>query len=616
MPYPYTLTPDGHTLEPEDVVKPPAETQEDSTSTQPPKPDPVTGPPAFDSGPSPYLTQEATSHAQPPSTDEEEERREQRIERARQRFENAKQSATNMQLPAGVAQTDSLPDIDDIKSQYVAGIGEITIHPADIEYQLAAQHNPVLYELRCAIRQEGIPPLFQRHPKLYLSMCGEHGMDEENDKEAEDYLLYSLNGDSKHQNTDDPVNAVWQETLTAYEAFKADTENEVAEAAYKSKLEAYQALVENTYGIEFTHVKGRTSWDLLGIRMAHVAFEEMATALSIAVRDYFGLQWDDATAFRRIMGKITIHNSIEPAPKYQSGPREGQIKGIAQVRGDEIVIYWNEKENRNFYLLPHTVLHELGHILNANGAYGVKQFKAWFNFLEDYPESREGMGNPDEDVLIGKTTIYNYSSKRILPTLAEDIGIWNPDHVIFDDLPEWFPRQIQSYQQSPEETNNEKTADAILNWVKHVIAGGRFGFTSDDQGLNWQRIMDRHMDEVIRNAFVHNMMPNDGPIDVSHMGGYPTIYGLATVQAAIGLNARSTPVYLEDGSNVVTMFRNGQRIAILGRSEDGAWIATERYGVLVWASRGTEKAPLLILPVYLNIEDLPVYTGAPLDLDP
>ena len=108
MPYPYTLMPDGHTLEPEDVVKPPAETQEESTSTQspfldfgnPPLPqtgaptlDPVTGPPAFDSGPSPHLTQEATSHAQPPSTDEEVDRRKQRKERARQRFENAKQSS-------------------------------------------------------------------------------------------------------------------------------------------------------------------------------------------------------------------------------------------------------------------------------------------------------------------------------------------------------------------------------------------------------------------------------------------------------------------------------------------------------------------------------------------
>ena len=105
--------------------------------------------------------------------------------------------------------------------------------------------------------------------------------------------------------------------------------------------------------------------------MAHVAFEEMAKALGIAVRDYRGFQWDDATAFRRTIGKITIHNSSEPAPKFQSGPLIGQPKGTAQVRGDVIVVYWNEKKNRNFYLLPNTVLHELGHILNANGAFGA-----------------------------------------------------------------------------------------------------------------------------------------------------------------------------------------------------------------------------------------------------
>ena len=52
--FPYTLLPDGHTLEPEDVVNPPATTQEESTSTQSPppasttpEPEPVTGPTGF-----------------------------------------------------------------------------------------------------------------------------------------------------------------------------------------------------------------------------------------------------------------------------------------------------------------------------------------------------------------------------------------------------------------------------------------------------------------------------------------------------------------------------------------------------------------------------------------
>ena len=583
----------------------PAETQEESTSTQPSKPDPVAGPPPFDFGPSPYLTQEATSYAQPPSTDEEANRREQRIESAMQRFEDAQQSATPPQSRSDGAQTETLPDIDENELRYVAEVGEITVHPVDMDYRIAAQYNAVLNEVRVMVLDEGVPSALQSNPDLLLSLCADYGIDEENDAEARAFLDDYTIGDAYQQHKDDPLNAVWQETLTAYEKFKADKENKDAEAAFKSKLKAYKALVENIYGVELTHVEDRTSWDLLGIRMAHVAFEEMAKALGIAVSDYFGLHLDDATAFRWAIGKITIHNSIEPAPKFQSGPLKGQPKGIAQVRRDDIVVYWNEKENRNFYLIPNTVLHESGHILNANGAFGVNQYKAWFNFLEDYPESRKGMGEPADDVLIGKKTIYNYSSEIILPTLAQDIGIWDPDHVIFDDLPNWFPRQIQSYQQSTEETNNEKTADAIVNWVKHLITGGRFGFTSDERGLNWLRIMDENMDEGIRNAIVNNMMPNDGPIDVSHLGGYPKIYGLATVRAPIGLNARSTPV-LKGQENVVTVLKDGQRIAVLGISEDKQLIASERYGVLVWVSRGKRDNPLLMLPEDLKIEDLPV----------
>ena len=401
-------------------------------------------------------------------------------ERARQERE----SARNGQSASGGSQTaDTLPDIDEIKLRYATEAGGITIHPVDIEAQIAAQHNELLKEVLQICQCEGVPPILRNQPDIFLGLCADYGIDEDNDAEARAFLDDFSIGDAYQQHKDDPLNAVRQETLTAFEMFKADTKNEVAEAAYKNKLQAYKALVENTFGVEFTHVEGRTSWDLLGIIMAHVAFEDMAKALSITVRDEFGLQWDEATAFRRTIGKITIHNSIEPAPKYESGPRKGQLKGIAQVRGDKIVVYWNETKNRNFYLIPNTVLHELGHILNANGAFGVNQFKAWFNFLEDYPESREGMGAPDEDELIGKTTIYNYSSKRILPTLAQDIGIWDPDHVIFDDLEEWFPRQIQSYQQSEEKVDkNEITADAILNWVKHVITGGRFGFTRRRKG--------------------------------------------------------------------------------------------------------------------------------------
>ena len=418
--------------------------------------------------------------------------------------------------------------------------GENRIDPADIKFYLAARHNPVLKELQLICQQEKIPSPWKDRPNLLLWLCTNYGIDEENDAEARDYLDHITNRGSRQQRKEDPVNAAWQETLAAYEVSTADEQNADAKAVFHSKLEAYQTLVEETFGVEFTHVKDRTSWDLLGIRMAHVAFEEMAKALGIAVRDFFGLHWDDATAFRRTIGKIAIHNSSDPAPVYEEGPLKGEPKAIAVVQGKHIKIFWNEKLRRNFYLIPNVVLHELGHILNANGAFGANQFNAWFNLLEGHPGSREGMGAPDEDVLIGKKEIYRYQSERILPTLAQDIGIWDPDHVIFDELRDDFPTQIQSLQQSTEDTPNEITADAKVNWVKHLIAGGRFGFTRDEKGLNWQRIMDSNMDEQIRNSIAHNALKDERNLAVFiEHGMLPEIRGRGTIVA--GTNVRSSP---------------------------------------------------------------------------
>ena len=413
-----------------------------------------------------------------------------------------------------------------------------------IDAKIAAQHNELLKEVLQICQHEGVPSILRNQPDIFLGLCADYGIDEENDAEARAFLDDFSIGDAYQQHKDDPVNAAWEETLTAYELFKADTENKGAEATFESKLMAYKALVESTYGVEFTHDESDsnkdTSWDLLGIRMAHVAFEEMAIALSIAIRDEFGLQWDEATAFRRTIGKITIHNSIEPAPKYEEGPLKGKPKAIAIVDGKHIKVFWNETLGRNFYLIPNVVLHELGHILNANGAFGANQFNAWFNLLKDRPGSREGMGNPDADVLIGKTVIYSYQSEMILPTLAQDIGIWDPDHVIFDELRYDFGTQIQSLQQSTEETPNEITADAIVNWVKHLITAGRFGFTSEDEGLNWLRIMGANMDEQIRNSIAHIALKDERNLVVFiEHGMLPEIKGRGTIEA--GTNIRPGP---------------------------------------------------------------------------
>ena len=128
--------------------------------------------------------------------------------------------------------------------------------------------------------------------------------------------------------------------------------------------------------------------------------------------------------------------------------------------------------------IPNVVLHELGHILNANGAFGANQFNAWFNLLEGHPGSREGMGAPDEDVLIGKKEIYRYQSERILPTLAQDIGIWDPDHVIFDELRDEFPNSntivTTEYRRHPKRDNSRcqsklgQTSDRWREFWLHI----------------------------------------------------------------------------------------------------------------------------------------------------
>ena len=507
-------------------------------------------------------------------------------------------------------ETTDKPVLRDIEE--VEGNG---IDPVRIEAQIAAQHNPLLCDIRFFTEHEGIPVLLQGNTEACLRLFGDFGIDEENDAEARDYLEHITNGGSYEKHKDDPLNAAWQETLTAYELSEADTKNEVAKAAFHSKLKAYKALVEDTFGVEFTHDESDrnkdTSWRLLGIRMAHVAFEEMARALGIAVRDFFGLHWDDATAFRRTIGKITLHNStkLPEMVTNEDGTETNILKGIAQVSGTEIVVYWKENHHRNFYLLPNTVLHELGHILNANGAFGANQFNAWFNLLEDHPGSREGMGAPDADVLIGNKVIYRYQSEIILPTLAQDIGIWDPDHVIFDELRGEFPTQIQSLQQSTEDTPNEITADAKVNWVKHLITGGRFGFTNDEKGLNWQRIMDSNMDEQIRNSIAHIALKDERNLAVFIENGMlPEIRGRGTIFA--GTNIRPGPS-TTDG--LIDSTIHDTDVKLFGFRDvpgwEDPWIAVWYEGNIRWVygqymrTDWDERLPISVEEASLNFEN-------------
>lgn len=81
--------------------------------TQTPHTAPVTSPRPADSEPSPHLTQEATRYAQPPSSDEEAERREQRLEEAKRRFEDARQTATTPPSPKVAPEPPDIAELQD-----------------------------------------------------------------------------------------------------------------------------------------------------------------------------------------------------------------------------------------------------------------------------------------------------------------------------------------------------------------------------------------------------------------------------------------------------------------------------------------------------------------------
>ena len=545
-----------------------------------PEPKPVTGPPAFDTGPSPYLAQEVTHFAQPPSTGEEAERRRQRIDKARQRFKNARRPVTNTQTPLDVSQPKEIPDIDEIKFRDTAWAQEFPVNLVDLEFHLAAQHNPLLKEVQLICQHEAVPLTLRENPDLFLSLCAEHGIDEKNDAEARAYLDHRANGGTRHHNPDDPLNATWEETLTAYEMFKADERNEDAKAAYESELKAYKALVENIYGVEFTHdtsdVDKDTAWDLLGIRMAHVAFQEMAKALSIAVDDYFGLHWDDATAFRRLIGDVELFLSNETSSQ----------SGLAIVEGRKITIFWSTAKDRNYYPIPNLLLHELGHVFNANAGMGNRDRFGSINATTGHPNTLTGMGSPYPTKLLtddrNKLVIHSSSLELVNP-LHDDLGLEEHDK-LFDNAMSFSQDQVQLLQHSWEYTKNEFTADAFLNWVYHRNTMGVFGFTDTPEGKRWRTFMNDNMETLIQNAIGYSAWRQGIVSSLAEEGLISPIAGTGTVgnfdPDDKSFRVRPTPSLDEDP---LTTIRRGETVLVLGESEpdrDGKrWIAVWVNGV-------------------------------------
>ncbi|MCY4539859.1 MAG: SH3 domain-containing protein [Chloroflexi bacterium] len=463
-----------------------------------------------------------------------------------------------------------------------------------IDYLLSTVNDDLAWVALVVIKEYGLPA--KDNYREYLSQFASWGLDEESDQLALELLYQAGHSDwDALLSRADPVPAEvlkeWTEDLLGPDIRQQSLYNPVT-LAWENALstgnsidvDIYQAEVERKYGVAFAKTAEASEWDLLGIRMAHVAFDRAARAFGEWARrkDIF---WDDATAFRRIMGEITLLNSDTVSDR-----------AVAIVEGRTIKIFWSDKQDRTKYVIPNLMLHELGHIFNANAGFGDREGAGSINTADNHPLNREGMGDPVRQELLGSLTIESDMVAAPLPQVFQEIGAPSPDHFIFDKAPH-IATQIQSLQQSLEtydptdelyyrlDGRNEVTADAVLNWFYHQSTGGVYGFTPDQAGLNWQRFMDQNMDVAIRNATVYNALR-----DNSHVPFFveektlPHFAGFTRTKAA-GVNVRTEPSTAGGKNTVIRSLKLGDEVAVIGQTEGGFNGEDNNWTAIIWNGR-------------------------------
>ena len=236
-------------------------------------------------------------------------------------------------------------------------------------------------------QHEGIPPALRGHPDWVLSLCAEHGIDEENHAEAREFLEYwtqTLLGSDYSQESEyrySPIlqtHELWLEAHAAYDPNVSEEENNS-----KPEIANYRKLIETTYGVTLTKRDNvESSWDLLRVRMVHVDLAMAAAAIGNMARSH-GLNWDDATAFWRIIGNIKLELSGET----RSGAK-------ASVYGRTITFYRRPNGTENFLPLMDLFQHELGHVFNAIAGMGDRDGAGSINLTFGHPDTLDGMGSP------------------------------------------------------------------------------------------------------------------------------------------------------------------------------------------------------------------------------
>ena len=564
-------------------IVPPATTQEESTSTQSPHLDFGNPPP---SPPSTTPEQEESTPPPPKKTDS-----------VFVAGGTGFSAASN--LPDYVVTEENLRNIRELRGE--TGPLRLPSNLIEMEAYLAARQNPLLHEVLIFTQHEGIPPALEGNVEKVLELFGENGIDVADTAEAKAYLMYRMYGGLSHYHEIDPLDTAWKKAHDVYDP-KADYS--VSEPA---EIANYRTEIEMTFGITFTWAVGAKPWDMLGLRSAHIAFEKLASALGESVRRR-GFYWDDATAFREIMGEITLHNSVELPPRSKD---DGTILAIAKVEGRTIKVFWkDDADGRNFHVNPNLMLHELGHIYNTNVGLGSPFSPVSINKTTDHPETRAGMGSPEPSVLRGKKTIYSSHSSTGLPEYYQVIGVSSPDDKIFANMPSYLATQILSLQQSTDPSPNEITADAILNW-SYDQTSDQFGFTEDLDGLTWQAFMSGNMDDWIPYAIAYNILMSGAEITLTeaerNLMPFPLPVGRGVTAGPKGPRVRSGPSTDYDNVSGGLGLPLGMKVIVLGRNEQREddkfldWVAVLYRGNINWIYKDGVQ-----LPDGMRWDDLPI----------
>jgi len=393
--------------------------------------------------------------------------------------------------------------------------------------------------------------------------------------QADSYRSYaSVNGQSTSQDTS-------SHKVALDEAFINVLNGDSNISEYQQSIyNAFQVSFSVTNGLYNGEEKQGNDWTVLNVHFVRVGVEKTADAFGIWANEIaeFENDVDSFELYRNIMGEMTFVNHYEPKNNFAQSERrvitvfkrpsigtkqyyiwiddgvevvqpveyaDGTPSQLPDFFSDNItpfdtdIVRIEERDDgngRQAILTPNTVIHELAHSFNSFAGFGDanldgKQLGGNINNpttidSDIHPNTRLGMGYPDAANLLNSNLYWINEGEK------DEFGNW------IDGIPRLvdpFPTDYQNEQaipgisfynnrvdilrQSKEETLNEITADAFLNWVLDLttenwklsdvdpeITNYQYqGFTHDEAGMEWRDYMNDYMAQWVRNAIYYTL---------------------------------------------------------------------------------------------------------------